>query len=85
MLNEQTLYIILLALCAAVVAALGLFIYLTRKVNAMSHAVDYLLRQSDYQDGEIAGLLARISGNGGYTGCGRGKSAGPDVCEEDGK
>ena len=88
--DAQTLYIILLVLCAAVVAALGLFIYLARKVNAMCDAVDFLLRKSDYMEGEIAGLIVQLPGGSGrgrrngYTGEDAG-SAGPDVCEDDGK
>ena len=87
--DAQTLYIILLVLCAAVVAALGLFIYLARKVNAMCDAVDFLLRKSDYMEGEIAGMIVQLPGGSGrgrgngYTG--EAKSAGPDVCEDDGK
>lgn len=90
--DAQTLYIILLVLCATVVAALGLFIYLVRKVNAMCDAVDFLLRKSDYMEGEIAGLIVQLPGGSGrgcesgngYTGEGA-ESAGPDVCEDDGK
>lgn len=60
----QTVYIILLVLCVALAVTLGLFIYLTRKVNAMCDAVDYLLRKSDYQEGEIAGLIVQMTGGG---------------------
>ena len=60
----QTVYVILLVLCVALAVTLGLFIYLTRKVNVMCDAVDYLLRKSDYQEGEIAGLIVQMTSGG---------------------
>ena len=54
--------------------------------------MDFLLRKSDYMEGEIAGMIVQLPGGSGrergsgngYTGEDAG-SAGSDVCEDDGK
>ena len=83
--DVMTFYIILFILCIAMLALVAMYIYQTRKVSAICGTIDYLLRKTDYMEGELAVVIRK--GNGGcgdgYTGGGREKCA--TGYEDDGK
>lgn len=55
----QTLQVVCLVFAIILVAVEIQFIGTVRKINNRADALDYLIRKTDYQQGEIEGLMAQ--------------------------
>lgn len=57
----QKIYAVTIALCVVGLVLTGLIICLVRRTDKAREQIEYLERRSDFIQGEVAGLLARLN------------------------